>query len=196
MWDERYSTDEYAYGVHPNDFLRSQFVALPKGRILSLAEGEGRNAVFLAQQGYTVTAVDSSLVGLEKAQRLAQDNRVSIKCVHADLMEYDFGDSSWDGIISIFCPLPSKLRADVHRKVESGLRLGGVYLSESYTPNQLKYRTGGGDCTDTMQTKDSLLRELPNLEFSHLVEIEREVVEGTYHTGQASVVQAIGHRKS
>ena len=195
MWDERYSTDVYIYGTQPNGFLSSKFHALPKGKILSLAEGEGRNAVFLAKQGYSVTAVDSSSIGLRKAQKLAEDNGVVIECVHADLTEFEFGENCWDGIISIFCPLPSELRADVYKKVESSLRPGGVFLTESYTPRQIEYGTGGGNCIDTMQSKESLARELKNLHFSHLVEVEREVIEGIYHTGMASVVQAIGLRK-
>lgn len=195
MWDERYSTDVYIYGTQPNGFLSNKFHALPKGKILSLAEGEGRNAVFLAKQGYSVTAVDSSSIGLRKAQKLAEDNDVVIECVHADLTEFEFGENCWDGIISIFCPLPSELRADVYKKVESSLRTGGVFLTESYTPKQIEYGTGGGNCIDTMQSKESLARELKKLHFSHLVEVEREVVEGIYHTGMASVVQAIGLRK-
>ncbi len=195
MWDERYSTDEYAYGTAPNGFLSQEFRNLPKGKILSIAEGEGRNAVFLAKQGYEVTAVDSSFVGLEKAKKLAYDSGVSIECINADLLDFDFGENHWDGVISIFCPLPSELRAVIHRKVETGLRMGGVFLTESYTPNQPKYGTGGGDCTDTMQSKESLTQEFQNLKFSHLVEIEREVIEGIYHTGLASVVQAIGRKE-
>ena len=194
MWDERYKSVEYVYGTEPNDFLRENIGCLPKGKILSLAEGEGRNAVFLAKQGYEVTAVDGSAVGLEKAQELARKSGVSINCVHADLAEFDVGENQWDGIISIFCPLATELRALVHGKVEKGLLVGGVFLTESYTPNQLKYRTGGGDCEDTMQSKASLVQEFPNLKFGHLVELEREVVEGICHTGLASVVQAIGRK--
>ena len=78
----------------------------------------------------------------------------------------------------------------------SGLRTGGIFLTESYTPKQIEYGTGGGDCTDTMQSINTLKQELPSLEFNHLVEIEREVIEGTYHTGLASVVQAIGKKVS
>ena len=195
MWDKRYSTDVYVYGTQPNGFLHSTWPALPKGKILSLAEGEGRNAVFLAKQGYAVTAVDSSSIGLSKAQKLAEEHGVVIECVHADLVEFEFGEHCWDGIIAIFCPLPSELRADIYKKVESSLRTGGVFLTESYTPRQIEYGTGGGNCIDTMQSKESLARELQNLHFSHLVEVEREVIEGIYHTGMASVVQAIGHRK-
>ena len=196
MWDERYSTDVYIYGTQPNGFLSSKVSTLPKGKILSLAEGEGRNAVFLAKQGYSVTAVDSSSIGLRKAQKLAEDNGVVIECVHADLTEFEFGENCWDGIISIFCPLPSELRVDIYKKVESSLRPGGVFLTESYTPRQIEYGTGGGNCIDTMQSKESLARELKKLHFTHLVEVEREVIEGIYHTGMASVVQAIGLRKT
>lgn len=195
MWNERYSSSEYAYGTTPNDFLVEHKDSLPKGRILSLAEGEGRNAVFLAKQGYEVTAVDSSIVGLEKAQKLATRNGVSIEYVHADLGEFQYGEGCWDGIVSVFCPLPSELRRVIYRKVEIGLRVGGVFLTESYTPNQPKYGTGGGDCIDTMQSKESLVQELPNIQFSHLIEVERDVIEGIYHTGLASVVQAVGHKK-
>jgi SAM-dependent methyltransferase len=195
MWDDRYSSADYAYGTAPNDFLRENVDSLPKGKILSLAEGEGRNAVFLAKLGYEVTAVDSSAVGLEKARKLASKSGVSIECVQADLTEFEFRKGYWDGVISIFCPLGSELRAMIHQKVELSLRVGGVFMTEAYTPDQLKFGTGGGDRVDTMQTKKSLVHEFPGLEFSHLVELEREVVEGSYHTGLASVVQAIGRKR-
>ncbi len=93
MWDERYSTDDYAYGTKANEFLVANYGQIPMGRVLSLAEGEGRNAVFLAKQGYTVTAVDGSIVGLDKAKKLAEENGVSIECVHADLADYDLGEN-------------------------------------------------------------------------------------------------------
>ena len=191
MWDERYSTDDYAYGKAPNAFLAERHAAIPKGRVLSLAEGEGRNAVFLALQGYAVTAVDGSAVGLAKARRLAEENGVAIDTVHADLAEFAIGEGQWDGIVSIFCPLPSALRAAVHRRVVAGLRPGGVFLLEAYRPEQVHYGTGGGKDTDTMQTPESLQQELAGLSFRHLAALERDIVEGSYHTGLGAVVQAI-----
>lgn len=196
MWDERYSAEEYAYGKAPNQFLEENFTSIPKGRILSLAEGEGRNAVFLAKQGYSVTAVDASIVGLNKAKKLAEENGVTIECVHADLTKYELGYNKWDGIISIYCPLPSTIRKEVYKKVIAGLKPNGVFLLEAYTPDQVKHGTGGGSDVDTMQTKDSLQEELAGLEFKHLVELERNVVEGIYHTGIGAVVQAIAVKKS
>jgi len=191
MWDERYDTDDYVYGIHPNEFLKDNVEAIPKGRVLSLAEGEGRNAVFLAKLGYSVTAVDASEVGLEKAKRLAEKNKVEIECIHADLADFALGEDQWDGIISIFCPLPPSIRKMLHQKVMSGLKANGVFLLEAYTPEQLHYGTGGGSSAELMQNKQTLIDELPGLSFQHLLEVEREVTEGIYHTGLASVVQAI-----
>jgi SAM-dependent methyltransferase len=196
MWDERYSTQEYAYGTNPNNFLEANVSSIPKGKVLSLAEGEGRNAVFLAKQGYSVTAVDASLVGLNKARKLAEDNGVIVEFIHTDLAEYDLGENKWDGIVSIFCPLPSSIRKQLHKKVEAALKRNGVFLLEAYTPAQLKYGTGGGNSVDVMQSKESLSLELAGLKFKHLIELERDVVEGIYHTGIGAVVQAIAFHPS
>jgi 2-polyprenyl-3-methyl-5-hydroxy-6-metoxy-1,4-benzoquinol methylase len=194
MWDQRYDTEGYAYGTEPNEFLRANFHHLPKGRILSIGEGEGRNAVFLAKQGYTVTAVDGSEVGLRKAEQLAAENNVSIETRCGDLAEFDFGREEWDGIISIFVPLPSALRRAICTNLETALKPGGVFLVEAYTPEQINHGTGGGSSADTMQTAATLTAELPNLDFIYLKELERPVVEGTYHTGLGAVVQAIAVR--
>lgn len=194
MWDERYAGEKYAYGTEPNDFLREAFAAVPKPKVLSLAEGEGRNAVFLAKQGYAVTAVDGSSVGIEKAKRLAASQGVDVEFIHADLAEYDFGENCWGGIVSIFCPLPPALRKLIYKRVEVGLKPGGVFLLEAYTPEQLKHKTGGGDSVELMQSVQSLRAELPGLQFEHLLELEREVFEGVYHTGLAAVVQALAKK--
>lgn len=191
MWDERYSAEEYAYGTTPNKFLEQNVHCIPKGRVLSLAEGEGRNAVFLAKQGYFVTAVDASVVGLNKARKLAEKNDVLVEFVHADLAGYDLGENKWDGIVSIFCPLPSSIRKELYKKVIIGLKRNGVFLLEAYTPEQLKYGTGGGNSVDVMQSEKSLSLELAGLQFKYLIELERDVIEGIYHTGMGSVVQAI-----
>lgn len=195
MWDERYSSEEYAYGKTPNGFLEENYKAIPKGKILSLAEGEGRNAVFLAKQGYSLTAVDGSRVGLSKAKKLAEENGVEIELIHADLADFEIGENQWDGIISIFCPLPSTIRKELYKKVVVGLKTNGVFFLEAYTPNQIKYGTGGGNQVDTMQSKESLMVELNGLKFTHLVERERNILEGVYHTGIGAVVQLIAMKK-
>lgn len=195
MWDERYSAEGYAYGREANDFLRERHAVIPQGRVLSLAEGEGRNAVFLARQGYSVTAVDSSAVGLKKAERLARECGVEITCVQADLAEYDPGVDCWGGIVSIFCPLPADVRTRLYRRVVAALRPGGVFLLEAYRPEQLAHGTGGGKSAELMTTKASLLSDLAGLEFLHLAELEREIIEGSFHTGLGAVVQALAVKR-
>ncbi len=194
MWDQKYDTDQYVYGTEPNEFLAEHVRLLPKGRILSLAEGEGRNAVYLARQGYKVTAVDSSRVGLDKARKLAEENRVDIEFIHNDLEHFELGKEKWDGIVSIFCHVPPKLRKALHGKIINGLKHQGVLILEAYTPDQLKHGTGGPPVVDLMMDADSLEQELNGLRFEHLVEVERNVQEGFGHSGTGAVVQIIGYK--
>ncbi len=195
MWDERYAVAEFVYGKEPNTFLAEHYLKLPKGKVLSLAEGEGRNAVFLAAHGYEVTAVDASLVGLDKGRQLAKELGVHVEWIHADLNDFDLGLQQWDGIVSIFCPLPSSIRQKLYQKLPQALKPGGVFLLEAYTPDQIGRGTGGGNSLDVMQTVISLIAELPGLTFNHLQELEREVIEGIYHTGKGCVVQAIAQKR-
>ena len=191
MWDERYSKPGHAYGTAPNAYLVSVADRLPKGRILSLGEGEGRNAVYLATRGYEVVGVDGSRVGLAKARELAAERGVSITTVLTDLGDYVIEPGAWNGIISIFCHLPKLLRERVHGNVVRGLKPGGVFILEAYTPEQLHLHTGGPPTADLMMSLAELERELKGLTFAHARELEREVVEGRSHTGLSAVVQVV-----
>ncbi len=189
MWDERYSEEAYAFGTEPNDFLRASLDQLPDGTALCIGDGEGRNGVWLAEQGFAVTSVDASSVGLEKARALGHQRGVAISTVHADLAGFDIGRNRWDLVISIFCHLPPPLRQRVHRDIVAGLRPGGVYVLEAYTPAQIAFGTGGPKTADmTMQLED-LRQELAGLTLLHGEELEREVHEGKYHNGHSAVVQ-------
>ena len=194
MWDKRFADSKYAYGVTPNDFLNQHTKSLNKGNVLTIAEGEGRNAVFLAKLGFDVTAVDASIEGIKKAQQLADKHQVDLNYIHADLATFDFGKQQWDNIVSIFAPFGRTLRSQIHQKITSSLKPNGIFLIEAYTPEQIKFATGGGPDLDTMPSKKQLIDELSGLEFSLLSECERSVIEGVYHTGQASVVQGIAKR--
>jgi len=179
-WDEKYGAPGHYYGTEPNGFLREHHAMIPAGgRVLCLAEGEGRNAVFLAQQGYRVVAVDQSPVGLRKAEILAAERGVTISTVVADLADYRIEPGRFDGIVSIWCHLPPPLRADVHRRVVAGLKRGGAFLLEAYTPAQLHYGTGGPKSIDLLPTLAELRIELDGLDLVHAVEREREVHEGS-----------------
>ena len=192
MWDQRYSADEYIYGKDPNEFLANAIGKIPKGKVLCVAEGEGRNAVFLAEQGYEVVAVDSSSVGLDKAKKLAKEHGVSIQTIVSDLAHFDINPESWDGIVSIFAHVPPQIRKELHKKIVNGLRPGGVLILEAYRPDQLKYKTGGPPTAEFMMTLEGLEEELKGLNFDYGVELDRDIVEGKFHTGKGAVVQIIG----
>ena len=191
IWDQRYQRDEYVYGTSPNAFLESAAGYIPKGRVLCLAEGEGRNAVFLAGRGYDVFAVDASAVGLQKAGRLAAAKGVSIHVEVKDLADYEIRPESWQAVVSIFGHLPPVLRKAVHRSVVAGLCPGGVFILEAYTPAQLKYGTGGPPSAEMMMTLAELGDELAGLKFEHALETERDIREGTQHKGRGAVVQVV-----
>ena len=195
MWDERYSDVEYAYGKIANDFLQQVVTQIPPGRVLCLAEGEGRNAVFLAKQGYDVVAVDASEVGLKKAQALASESGVKIETIHADLKDFDIEPDTWQGIVSIFCHVPPQIRTRLHKQVVNGLVKGGVLILEAYTPEQLKLGTGGPQVADLTMTLDALKSEFSVLDLVYGKELNRDVIEGKYHTGKGAVVQFIGIKK-
>ncbi|SCA55979.1 Methyltransferase type 11 [Candidatus Terasakiella magnetica] len=191
MWDERYNSDDYMYGTQPNDFLVQMADQLPKGKVLCLADGEGRNGVWLASQGHSVTAVDASSVGLEKAQKLAKQQGVSLTTEHADLAQYDIKEGEWDAIISIFCHLPKPLQEKTHKACVKGLKKGGVFLLEGYTPAQLAFKTGGPPVVELMMEATSLKKQLEGLTFNHIKECERDIIEGELHHGKGAVVQVL-----
>ena len=195
QWDERYSASEYVYGTEPNDFLREEYHRIrPGGKVLCLADGEGRNGVFLAQQGFDVTSVDASQVGLEKALALAKANDVMISTVHADLADYDLGVDQWDAVVSIFCHLPPDLRSRVHNAVTSSLRMDGVVILEAYTVDQLSFKTGGPPVAALMMSAQQLRHDFEALDVIVCGERTRMIHEGALHNGQSAVVQFVAQR--
>lgn len=192
MWDQRYAGDDYFYGTEPNDFLRDRASVFPRGaEVLCLAEGEGRNGVFLARQGLRITGVDGSSVGLEKAKRLAEEYGVVIDTAVADLAEWDLGQERWDGVVSIWAHLPAPLRAGLHPRIAGAIKPGGVLFVEHYHPNQIPYKTGGPPDPTWMLTLAELDRDFGGWEKVHVFEGEREVHEGAGHGGLSYVTQAI-----
>ncbi len=197
FWDERYGEEGYIYGTTPNDFLAAHAEKIPMGRVLCLAEGEGRNAVYLAGLGYEVVAVDQSVVGLQKAEALAAERGLSLEVIEADLAEFEIATGSWAGVVSVWAHVPPAVRARVHQQVVEGLQVGGVLILEAYTPRQPEMEGVGGPpptAREMFMTAEGLREELAGLNFEVLQEIEREVNEGRYHYGLSSVVQLVGRK--
>ena len=195
MWNERYSTDEYIFGTEPNGFLEAVADQLKPGSVLCLADGEGRNSVYLARLGFDVTAMDLSEVGLEKARKLAARNGVEINTVHADLNTFVLEPDRWDNMVSIFCHLPPPLRKRIHSAAAAGLTAGGVFLLEAYTVKQLAMPGKGGPADPEMLYSADLLKDdFQSLEVVQALEVEREVNEGSRHYGCSAVVQFLARR--
>lgn len=192
VWEDRYGgTDEFLYGTEPNDFLRDSVADLAPGDTLCLADGEGRNGVFLATLGHRVTSVDLTESGLAKAARLAAARDVDLTTVTADLADYDLGVDRWDLIVSIFAHTPPPIRARLHAAMATALRPGGRLILEAYTPDQIGRGTGGPPVPALTMDLDRLDQELTGLRYEHAAELVRPVVEGRGHTGDGAVVQVI-----
>ena len=201
-WDARYGAkaDGFYYGTSPNDFLREQEPRLPRGaRVLCLAEGEGRNAVFLAQCGHRVASVDLSTVGVQKTLALAARSGVTVEATVGDLAGFTIEPSSWDAIVSIWAHVPHPLRRAVHAAVSAGLKPGGVLIFESYSPRQLELvkagsSKGGPGSADLLATLADVTAELAGLVVSDAAERDRDVQEGEGHAGLSAVTQLVATR--
>ncbi|MEZ4607824.1 MAG: class I SAM-dependent methyltransferase, partial [Deinococcales bacterium] len=188
------------FGLAPNDFIKEMAGHIPKGRVLCLAEGEGRNALYLASLGYKVTAVDFSWVGLEHAQTLAQSRKLNLTTICQDLTTFDLGEAQWQGIISVFFHIPSPERHLIHQKVIRALAPQGVFLLEAFRPDQMELReaasgrTGGPSQLDRFANLANLQEELKGLDILLGQECNRQLDEGRYHQGLSAVVQVMAKK--
>lgn len=195
FWNPRFAGEQYAYGSAPNDFLKAQAGRLAAGsRVLSLGEGEGRNAIHLASLGHDVTAVDAAHTGLIKLLQRAARESLTVTATLADLADYAIPPAHWHAIVSIFCHLPPALRRTVLRDCVRGLAPGGLFILEGYTPRQLGFGTGGPKDVALLLEPDAIRAELDGLELLHFAEVQREVVEGSLHTGMAAVLQVVARK--
>lgn len=191
-WEARYGTDDaYVYGTEPNDFLAASVAGLPASEVLCIADGEGRNGVYLAGLGHTVTSMDLTDAGMSKATALATERGVELTTIVADLADFELGENRWDLIVSIFAHAPPPIRAGVHARLATALRPGGKLILEAYTPDQVGRGTGGPPVPELTMTLDGLRGELVDMTIETGQELVRSVIEGPGHTGDGAVVQVI-----
>jgi hypothetical protein len=195
FWDEKYSIDDYYYGIQPNQFLKSSVRLLPKmAKVLCIGEGEGRNAVFLSSLGFSVTAVDFSEIARKKALELAELQKVQMDYQVSDLSHFHFDIDTWDAVISIFCHLPPELRAEVHDKIQMSLKKDGLFITQAYTPEQLSFKTGGPKDIQMLYTETILRADFKKLDWVQLVTSVEEIQEGIGHHGMSSVISGVGKK--
>lgn len=191
MWEERYGQTEYAYGEEPNAFFKSCLDQMRPGRILLPGEGEGRNAVYAASQGWTVDAFDFSAAGREKALRLALRRGVQIQYEVADYESAAIELGAYDAVALIFAHMPQSLRRLVHPKIATALAEGGRMILEAYSKEQLGYGTGGPPSEQMLYSLEDLREDFADLDILQLEKQEVEIREGRYHTGLASVLRLV-----
>lgn len=197
-WDERYSTEGFLFGTAPNAFLASQRRRLPThGLALAVADGEGRNGVWLAEQGLDVLAVDASPVGLAKGQRWATERGVTLRQELADLAQWDFGVDRFDVIAAIFIQFADPaLRERLFAGMQSALKPGGLLLLEGYRPEQLAFGTGGPAEVANLYTEQLLRGAFNDLAIEHLAVHDTEIHEGTGHDGMSALIDLVARKPS
>lgn len=195
FWDDKFRPARYAYGEAPNAFLAEQAACFPPGgAILSLGEGEGRNAVFLAERGHAVTAYDASGEGLAKLARLAERRGQTVSARQVDLREADLGEAAWDGLYNIYCHLAPEDREALYPRIRRALRPGGVFLTEQFSPEQLAYTSGGPKDPRLLTTLAELESAFSGWDVRVAAQTLTTLDEGPLHQGPASVVRFIARK--
>jgi len=196
IWDERYAGEDYLFGTEPNEFLASQRHLLEPGmHCLAVADGEGRNGVWLAQQGLRVLSVEASAVALKKAKKLAQQRGVSIDFEQADLAHWPWDEHRFDVVAAIFIQFaPPALRAQMFAGIKRCLKPGGLLLLQGYTPRQLEYGTGGPPHAENLYTEALLRDAFGDMHILHLREHDDIIGEGSGHSGMSALIDLVARK--
>jgi 2-polyprenyl-3-methyl-5-hydroxy-6-metoxy-1,4-benzoquinol methylase len=195
-WNARFAADGFVFGTEPNAFLASQLGRLSPGmRALCVADGEGRNSVWLARQGLEVTAFDFSPVGLAKAMKLARQNGVKVDYRQADVNEWDWDAARYDVVVAIFVQFtPPAERSRMFEGMIRALKPGGLLILQGYRPEQLKYATGGPKRVENLYTEPLLRESFAALEILHLASHDEVVDEGAGHKGMSALIDLVARR--
>lgn len=196
-WNERFAAPGYRFGTAPNRFLESQKHRLMKGqRALAVADGEGRNGVWLARQGLQVTSVDISPVGQAKARALAKEAGVAMEIVEADLAAWAWPAAAYDVVVAIFIQFaPPPVRAKIFAAMQAALKPGGLLILEGYRPKQLDYGTGGPPVAENMYTRELLESAFAGMDVLHLAEYDAEIAEGSGHKGMSALIDFVARKR-
>ena len=199
-WDERYRTDEFAYGKEPNNYLKEQLEKLPVGAILFPAEGEGRNAVFAAGLGWDVSAFDISTEGKRKALQQAETHKVTIDYQVGELQALQYAAEQFDVIALIYAHFPADIKSLYHKTLDRYLRKGGFVIFEAFSKKHLDYiarneHVGGPKDIAMLFSIDEIKSDFANYDIIELAEKEIELNEGSFHNGTGSVIRFVGRKK-
>ena len=198
-WNDRYSKEEFAYGEQPNNYLKEQLKKLNPGTILFPAEGEGRNAIFAARLGWSVSAFDISIEGKNKALRLAAANNVTIDYQVGELQVLNYAPGQFDAIALIYAHFPADIKSSYHKTLSKYLRKNGIVIFEAFSKSHLDYiakdeKMGGPKDIAMLFSIDEIRSDFENYEIIELEEKEIELSEGEFHNGKGSVIRFVGRK--
>jgi SAM-dependent methyltransferase len=198
-WNDRYAQAEFAYGEEANNYLKAQLEKLSVGSILFPAEGEGRNAVFAAKLGWTVSAFDISTEGKNKALRWAQTNNVSIDYQVDELPNLPYKEGQFDVIALIYAHFPAEIKSAYHQLLHTYLRKGGLLIFEAFSKKHLDYnskneKVGGPKDVDMLFSKEELKSDFADYAILELTETVIDLDEGLFHKGEGSVIRFVGQK--
>ncbi|MFG1421292.1 SAM-dependent methyltransferase [Roseixanthobacter liquoris] len=196
QWEGRYSTNEYIFGTEPNAFLKAQAARLRPGETaLAIADGEGRNGVWLAQQGLNVTSVDFSATAIEKARRLAQARGVRINFECTDISVREWSQDAFDVAAAIFFQFAGpSLREQIFAGLRQTVKPGGLLFLQGYRPEQLTYKTGGPAQIENLYTRDMLERSFGDWDILDLCEHDEVLGEGSRHVGMSALIDLVARK--
>lgn len=196
MWDQRYGAPGYLFGTEPAEFLRREGPRLrPGAQVLAVADGEGRNSVWLARQGHAVTAFDASPVAVSKAERLAADAGVGVEFHVAGVEEWDWTPDAFDAVVAVFIQFAAPpLRDAIFAGIRRTLRPGGLLLLHGYAPRQVGYGTGGPGAVENLYTLPMLRDAFPGWEVLEAADYDAEIVEGNGHAGLSALIDVVARK--
>ncbi|MBU3575555.1 bifunctional 2-polyprenyl-6-hydroxyphenol methylase/3-demethylubiquinol 3-O-methyltransferase UbiG [Polynucleobacter sp. UK-Mo-2m-Kol15] len=197
FWNERFNKPEFIFGKDPNEYLVEQASKYlkPNSSVLCIADGEGRNGVWLAKQGMNVTGFDISEIALAKAHQFAADNAVHIQYNLCDTDGFNWQANSYDAVIAIFIQFADpEMRARIFRQVHQTLKPGGVFILQGYTPKQLEYKTGGPSLIEHLYTEEMIRGLSQEFNILDLRCYEKELSEGTKHSGISALLGMVAQK--
>jgi SAM-dependent methyltransferase len=195
-WEKRFATPEYVFGKAPNTFLQAHAADLPKrGKALAIADGEGRNGVFLAEHGLDVLSVDFSPAAQEKARKLAAERGVSLRLEQADITQWNWPAATFDVVAAIFFQFATPAERDaIFAGIKRTLKSGGLLLLLGYGPKQLEYRTGGPDDAAQLYTRELLQESFAEFASVAIKEYDCVLQEGARHAGMSALIELVGRK--
>lgn len=197
FWNERFDQEEFIFGKEPNEYLveKARQHLKVNDKVLCIADGEGRNGVWLAKQGMNVVGFDASDIALAKAKKFAQENHVQVDYSFSDTDSFDWQVNEYDAVVGIFIQFADPaMRERIFRQTYQTLKPGGIFILQGYTPKQLEYKTGGPSLIEHLYTED-LIRDLAkDFTILELTSYEKELSEGPRHTGMSAILGLVARK--